>query len=111
MKKIAINYNGSGVKTLRLIGILFLLFGIISTIGLLQIGRGFANFIISFSPTIVGLATIAVFNGLAKLVELSLIAKEQRAALLEKEGIQLEFVANEVNPAASTAEAKKDSEV
>jgi len=91
MKTIIVNYNGSGAKTLRIAGYLLLAIGAIATIVLLESIVNFYTFIIAFIPTIVGMTFFGICTGLAKLVELSLIAKEQRTALLEKEGIQLEF--------------------
>lgn len=99
MKKVTINYTGSGVKTLRFAGALFLICGVIASIALFEMSSTgykssmtFYSFMLMISPSILGLVTFGVCRGLAKLVELAIIAKEQRTALLEKEGIQIEFI-------------------
>jgi hypothetical protein len=101
MKKITINYTGTGIKTLQGVAIFILILGIIATV-ISFIGcfkRDFfdsefmwemlPSVLIIFISTILSYSICMVISTIAKN---SIIAREQRKALLEKQEIELEFI-------------------
>jgi hypothetical protein len=83
---IYINYAGSGIKTLRIIGFIAMLASI--PVALFFMGN---SIIFAILALLAGLLFFALGNAITCIAENSLFAKAQRDILLQKQGIQVEF--------------------
>jgi hypothetical protein len=93
METIYIHYNGTGIKTLRIVSNAILVLGLLAAL-ILFIDCFDRDFLWLKLPSVLLILTSTLlFFGLCKAIatiaESSIHAKEQRKALLKKEGIEL----------------------
>ena len=83
---IYINYAGSGIKTLRIIGFIAMLASIPAALFLMG-----HSIIFAILTLLAGILFFALGNAITCIAENSLFAKAQRDILLQKQGIEVEF--------------------